>query len=407
MTAQASSAPQGGRRRAAALARFEPLRLPLLLLVLKGWALSVLTVGAYRFWAAADLRAFLWRTLSLAGERLEYDGRPVDALVRSLVEFAVAFPILAVFLTAVFMLGDAGFLASLALLAAAVVTLSCLRQMQAFRVRQYLLSHTLWRGIRGGLDGSVLAFAAVVVAGWFGVVATLGLAYPWMRLRRWAYLINRARFGNRHFTFEPSGGPPLGAWLVVWLGVVATLIGFAAVNQEALVAIVDGWGAGFPAADAPPPLSFLPMGALILPAIFFVRYRVLEFRHIADCISLGRSSLESTLPAGTIMIAVVLHWILVLVGAGLALLMLNRTAIEAAEALRPVGILTPLGLGLILIAYLSTVKTLWLRCEVVRTLCRTLLINDAPALQALEQHGGSIPRRFRRSAAAALAAEEA
>lgn len=406
MTAEASSTPQGGRGRAAASARFQPPRLPLLLIVLKGWALTVLTVGAYRFWAVAELRSCLWRNLTLAGERFEYDGRPDEALMRFLIDVAVAVPILAALLFGFFALGDAGPLVNLGALAGTVLTVGFLMQIRAYRARQYLLSHTLWRGIRGGLDGSALAFAAVSALRWIVVLATLGLAYPRMRMGRWSYLVTRARLGNRHFTFEPSGGAPFMAWLIVWLSLVAILIWFVGVNQEALAAKVDLLRGSFPAAP-PPPFSILPLAALILPTVFFVRYRVLEFRHVAECVALGRTSLESFLPSGKILFAVLIHWLLVVIGAFAALLMLNRSAIDAAAALTPVGTSTPLFLGLILLVYLSTARTMWLHREVVRTLCRTTQINDAPALQGLEQHSGAIPRRFRRSGAAALATGQA
>ena len=77
---EASSALQEGRRRAAASARFEPPRLPLLLTILKGWALTVLSLGAYGFWAKAEFRSYMWRHLSLGGERVEYDGKPSESL---------------------------------------------------------------------------------------------------------------------------------------------------------------------------------------------------------------------------------------------------------------------------------------------------------------------------------------
>ena len=101
MTAQAVAGPQVGRRRAATSTRFEPPRLPLLLLVLKGWALTALTLGAYRFWASADFRSFMWRHLSLGGERMEYDGRPAQSLTRFLIGMAVAIPVLAAILITV------------------------------------------------------------------------------------------------------------------------------------------------------------------------------------------------------------------------------------------------------------------------------------------------------------------
>ena len=152
------------------------------------------------------------------------------------------------------------------------------------------------------------------------------------------------------------------------------------------------------------PLTHLPLAALIVPAIFYVRYRVREMRFVAAAASFGRIDLESSLPTVSLVVAVLLHWILVLIGVGLALLWLNRSAIEAAEAMQPVGILFPLWVGLLVSVYVSIVKTIWLRCEVMRTTCRTLLVGELSPLQMIEQYAGPVARQARRTGAA-MAAE--
>ena len=115
------------------------------------------------------------------------------------------------------------------------------------------------------------------------------------------------------------------------------------------------------------------------------------------------------MPTVSMVVAVLLHWILALIGAGLALLWLFRSASEAALALEPVGILFPLWLALLTGVYVSIVKSIWLRREVMRTACRTLLIGDLSPLQMIEQYQGPSARPARRTGAAraaALAAEE-
>ncbi len=408
MTAQAFAGPQTARRRAAASARFEPPRLPLLLMVLKGWALTVLTLGAYRFWALADYRAFMWRHLSLGGERMEYDGRPADSLIRFLIDSAVAVPVIVGALVGLHVMRDSDPLIRIGGVAGAVLVAGILMQARRYRVRQYLASHTLWRGVRGGMDGSPFAFAATAVAGWLAVIATLGLAYPWMRGRCWSYQISRARFGNRYFTFEPASGPPFGAWLIVWLSAMAVLIGFAGLNQAALLATLQAWREGVQP-EPGPPLTLLPLAAMIVPAVFYLRYRVRELHFVAAATSIGRVDLVSSLPTVSMVVATLLHWILALVGAGLAFLWLYRSATEAAATLEPVGILFPLWLALLIGVYVSIVKSIWLRREVMRTACRTLLIGELSPLQMIEQYPGPAATRARRTGAemaAALAAEE-
>ncbi len=406
MTAPAFVGPQVERRRAAVSARFEPPRLPLLLLVLKGWVLTALTLGAYRFWALADYRAFMWRHLSLGGERMEYDGRPADSLVRFLIDAAIAAPVIAATLVGMYMIRDAEPLIRIGSLAGAAAVAVFLIQARRYRTRRYLASHTLWRGIRGGMDGSAFAYAAIAVAGWLAVILTLGLAYPWMRARCWAYQIRHARFGNRRFTYEPSRDGSFGAWLIVWLSVIGVLIGFAGLNQAAVMAIVEGWREGLPV-EPGPPLNFLPLAGLIIPAIFYVRYRVRELHCVAAATSLGRVDLNSALPTVSMVVATMLHWILALLGAGLAVLWLYRAATEAALAMEPVGILFPLWLALLTGVYVSIVKSIWLRREVMRTACRTLLVGELTPMQMIEQYEGPAQRVRQTGAAMAAALAEA
>ena len=408
MTAQAPAAPQEGRRRAVASSRFQPPRLPLLMTVLKGWALTVLTLGAYRFWALAEYRSFMWRHLSLGGERVEYDGLAPQALMRFLIELAVAVPLLAALLVGMFVLRDFNPLFGTGALAGGVVLAFYLWQVRVFRTRQYLASHTLWRGIRCGMDGSGFAYGAIAVGGWIVVILTLGLGYPWMRGRCWAYQLGRARFGNRHFSYQPAGGSPLGAWLLVWLSVVGILIVFAGLNQAGLMAKVEGWREGLPP-DPGPPINYLPLAALVVPALFYIRYRARELRFVANSTSFGRIDLQSSLPTVSTVVAVLLHWILVLAGAVMALLWLNRSAMESAGALESVGILFPLWVVLLTCIYVSVVKTIWLRFEIMRSFCRRLLIGDLSPLQMIEQYQPPETRRVRRTGAAMaaqLAAEE-
>lgn len=395
---EAASAAQEGRRRAAPSARFEPPRLPLLLTVLKGWALSVLSLGAYGFWAKADFRSYMWRHLSLGGERVEYDGKPSEALLRFLGEAAVAVPLAMAFLVAMLFLGKADPVIRYGAVGGAAVVAVYLLQVRRYRLWQYLTSHTLWRGIRCGLDGSPFVYGALALACWLVVIATLGLAYPWMRGRCWAYQISRTRFGNRHFIVDPPSGAPLGAWLLVWLSAAGVLIGFAGLNQDGLLAIAEGWREGLPA-EPGPPLTFLPLLGLVVPAAFHVRYRVREFRWFASATQLGRIDLKSSLPTGSLVIAALLHWLLVLAGVWLALLWLHSSALEAALSFESVGILLPVGIGLLICAYLSVVKTLWLRREAIRTACRTLLIGELSPLQMIEQYERPAARRVRRTGA--------
>jgi uncharacterized membrane protein YjgN (DUF898 family) len=88
------------------------------------------------------------------------------------------------------------------------------------------LSRTVWRGIRGGLEGSAPRYALLTIWIWFLDLVTLGFYVPWQRVRLWRYEANNMRAGDAHFAFEGKGRALLGSWLFAVLVLTgATLSG--------------------------------------------------------------------------------------------------------------------------------------------------------------------------------------
>jgi uncharacterized membrane protein YjgN (DUF898 family) len=95
------------------------------------------------------------------------------------------------------------------------------------------MTRTVWRGMRGGLDGSPTKYAALSLKVWGLNLLTLGLYYPWARVRLWSYEANNMRFGDRGFTFEGSGRDLFGAWALSYgaaIGALFLLVVLAAVS---------------------------------------------------------------------------------------------------------------------------------------------------------------------------------
>lgn len=72
----------------------------------------------------------------------------------------------------------------------------------AFR---YRISRTQWRGIRFGLDGTVIKYANLYL--WRGLVnvASLGVLIPYSDIKKYRYIANNACFGGILFRFEGRG----------------------------------------------------------------------------------------------------------------------------------------------------------------------------------------------------------
>ena len=175
---------------------FDGRRGPLFRLVLKNIVLIVLTLGIYRFWAKRAVRHWFWRHVSIAEERLEYTGKGTELFVGFLIAMCVLLPFFAV--TSILeQMARTSVVGAVISQTVYFVGLFLLIQTAIFRMRPNRLTRTMWRGIRCGLDGKTWDYVEAAVRYWLHVVATLGFAYPWMRMGLSRYLMTRTRFGSR------------------------------------------------------------------------------------------------------------------------------------------------------------------------------------------------------------------
>jgi uncharacterized membrane protein YjgN (DUF898 family) len=182
------------------------LWLPILLL-------NVVTLGFYRFWGRARLRKYLWSRVILEGDRLEYDGTGGELFRRFLVALVILLPL--ILLPTILKMLGVGTTTLNVVEAARGLVLVYLLSVAYYGGRRYRLSRTLWRGIRGGLDGSPYAYGVLAFASNLMVGVTLGLARPWQYTRLWTYETAHAGFGDAAFTVDVSGRKllrPLAGW---------------------------------------------------------------------------------------------------------------------------------------------------------------------------------------------------
>ena len=60
-----------------------------LAILLRGFLLYVPTFGFYRFWLKTDQRRFMWRSIAIKGEVLEYHGTARELLIGFLIAIAI------------------------------------------------------------------------------------------------------------------------------------------------------------------------------------------------------------------------------------------------------------------------------------------------------------------------------
>jgi uncharacterized membrane protein YjgN (DUF898 family) len=102
-------------------------------------------------------------------------------------------------------------------------------QYSGFR---YRLTRTSWRGIRGVMQGSALAYGGKHLLGSLISIVTLGWKVPAVDIDRWEYQVAHMRFGSVPFRFRGDVKKLTKVNVVTWLLFIPTL-GFSRVWYQA------------------------------------------------------------------------------------------------------------------------------------------------------------------------------
>jgi len=194
----------------------------LLRLWLETTALTLLTLGFYRFWGRTRIRRHLWSGVSLLGDRFEYDGTGRELFVRFLLTVAVVLvPLAAVGVALEF----SGLDPQTVLFAtrSELLLVTFLSFAGRYFGQRYRLSRTLWRGLRAGLDGNAWSYAFRAAGYTLLQILTLGFARPWQYCGLWRYEARNTRLGSRRLDFRGRGREIFWTWAGTWvLGIYAT-----------------------------------------------------------------------------------------------------------------------------------------------------------------------------------------
>ncbi len=198
----------------------------------KNLALTLITLGFYRFWAKTNVRRFLWSQTRFLDDPLVYLGRPAELLSGFLLVLALVLLPLAllsyfvapeIIKTGEEMAGMAG-LFMLGILPV-LILLPFLLGVALYAARRYRLSRTAWRGIRGAMTGSAWNYGLLSIWCWFLTIISLGWYFPWMRMRLARRRITNSYFGDQKFTFSGNGREMLGTYFVfMFLGGIGASI---------------------------------------------------------------------------------------------------------------------------------------------------------------------------------------
>jgi len=201
-------------------------------LTIKGYLLTMITLGIYRFWYLTNLRRFFWSHTSVHQSPLEYTGRGLEIFIGFLIALAVIVPLNLVPLAFVTAFGPGGQLVSFVL----VPIYAILIFFAFYRSRRYRVNRTLWRGLRAHQTGAGWAYAFRAL-GWMLLgILTLGLIVPMAVTDLYRYRISRMYLGSVPFTFVGDwrmiAKPYFVPWAIFMLPLLI-LIGITAVVTDA------------------------------------------------------------------------------------------------------------------------------------------------------------------------------
>jgi uncharacterized membrane protein YjgN (DUF898 family) len=174
--------------------------------------LSLATLGVYSAWGKVRKRRYLYAHTRLAGSGFDYRAAPLAILTGR----AIALALFGGFALAGHVVPQMqlALLVLLALLAPWIVVAS-----SRFNAR-----NSTYRNVAFAFDGTVREAVKVLLG--FGALAivTLGLMWPWFRMRRARFIVERHRFGTTPFRADLLAGGFIVAYLLAALALIGTFV---------------------------------------------------------------------------------------------------------------------------------------------------------------------------------------
>jgi uncharacterized membrane protein YjgN (DUF898 family) len=207
--------------------------------------LTIVTLGIYRFWAAARQRRYLWSRTRVIDDTLEWSGSGKEMFIGFLLVSALLLPF--------FLFVQFAFPALMArgmneaaggLFFLFYVGLIYLGGVARFRALRYRLSRTWWRGIRGGSNEPGWNYGGEFLGRHALSAMTMFIMFPWAATRLWNSRWNEMSFGALRFRSTLDAEGLKGRWAMLYLVPLGLML------LAGAVAFVAIGGAERTAADA-------------------------------------------------------------------------------------------------------------------------------------------------------------
>lgn len=208
----------------------------LLRIVLVNFALSVLTLTLYRFWARTRVRRYLWDHTLLNDEPLEYTGTGKELFLGFLLILVIVFLPLALVGMGIGLFVQNQITQGLVTMSIYLLLLFLMGAAQ-YRARRFRLSRTYWRGIRFAQGGSWITYGLKYFGFMLLAFLTLGWSYPWQMMRLTAQEMNNTWLGGEQFQFKGSARHLYGRFAAIWFGggIILFIFSFGAIGLISLI----------------------------------------------------------------------------------------------------------------------------------------------------------------------------
>ena len=245
--------------------------------------LIIVTLGIYRFWAAARQRRYLWSRTEVIGDRLEWSGTGKEMFIGFLVVIVVLLPFFLFFeflFPALVARGKIEAAGGVFLLF--YVAILYLSGVAGFRALRYRLSRTWWRGIRGGSDEPGWNYGGEYLGRIALAGITMWIAWPWMATALFRSRWNEMSFGSLPFRSTLDAEGLKRRWAAIYLIPLALLI----LGTIAAATIGLGSGGGERASFSAVVLGLVIAVYLAIPLLTLHWYAKF-YRKAAETMSLG------------------------------------------------------------------------------------------------------------------------
>lgn len=252
-------------------------------------ALTVVTLGIYRFWAVTRVRRYLWSHTMVQGAPLEWAGTGMELFKGFLILFlffSIPFGALSFWLQTL-ILQQQWALAGI-IYAVILIGVLYLSGVAIFRMVRYRLNRTYWQGVRGGSDDGGWTFGLGYLARGFTVPLSVTLTLPWLTAWGWNALFAKMSFGSLSFSADARWRTLFNKYLAAIGLSVLVLVGIG-------VAIGTSGGVQDPSKFGLVIVPLILLIYIVLPLIF-LRYAAYLHRHLVGHLHLGpvRFALDAT-----------------------------------------------------------------------------------------------------------------